>query len=173
MHVLHDISSLGSAPEGFGAASVSGEMTQDTGRRTGSAGGRTRVGGAEAAWVPAEEPQATRRPRLGESSEASGTRGVVRSLHAVERSRLPPKAGAGKRDSFLGIGAAYTASKHGLVGLTSSVPAELAPRGIRVNLVCPGILDTPMHRRLRGVIGDALYDQLIDTCIHLRRARAN
>ena len=46
------------------------------------------------------EPQATRRPRLGESSAASGTRGVVRSLYAVERSRLPSQAGAGKRDSF-------------------------------------------------------------------------
>ena len=46
------------------------------------------------------EPKATRRPWLGKSSEASGTRRVVRSFHAVERSRLPPKAGAGKRDSF-------------------------------------------------------------------------
>jgi hypothetical protein len=46
------------------------------------------------------EPQATRRPRLGKSSGASGTRGVVRSSRAVERSRLPPQAGAGKRDSF-------------------------------------------------------------------------
>ena len=48
-----------------------------------------------------EEPQATRRPRLGKSSNASGTRGVVRLWHAVERSRLPPQAGAGKRDSFV------------------------------------------------------------------------
>jgi len=50
--------------------------------------------------IHAEEPQATRRPRLGKSSEASGTRGVARLLHAVERSRLPPQAGAGKRDSL-------------------------------------------------------------------------
>ena len=48
-----------------------------------------------------KEPQATRRPRLGKSSEASGTRGVVRLWYAVERSRLPPQAGAGKRDSLL------------------------------------------------------------------------
>ena len=51
-----------------------------------------------------EEPKATRRPRLGKSSGASGTRGVVRTLHAVERSRLPPQAGAGKGDSFYGFG---------------------------------------------------------------------
>ena len=47
-----------------------------------------------------EEPQATRRPRLGKSSEASGTRGGVRSWHAVERSRFLPQAKEGKRDSF-------------------------------------------------------------------------
>ena len=69
-----------------------------------------------------EEPKATRRPRLGKSSKAqtekevrfcrrqrsadwmslrvSGTRGAVRSWHAVERSRLPAKPGAGKRDSL-------------------------------------------------------------------------
>ncbi len=38
--------------------------------------------------------------RLGKSSEASGTRGTERPFYAVERSRLSPKAGAGKRDSF-------------------------------------------------------------------------
>ena len=43
---------------------------------------------------------------MGKSSEASGTRRVVRSFHAVERSRLPPKAGAGKRDSLIAPNAA-------------------------------------------------------------------
>jgi len=41
----------------------------------------------------------------------------------------------GSINSFLGFpsGAAYVASKHGLIGLTTSVSAELAPQGIRVN----------------------------------------
>ncbi|MCP6769554.1 SDR family oxidoreductase, partial [Klebsiella pneumoniae] len=57
----------------------------------------------------------------------------------------------GSINSFLGAShfPAYCASKHGLIGLTSSVSAELAPQGIRVNLICPGIVDTPMHRRGR------------------------
>lgn len=78
----------------------------------------------------------------------------------------------GSVNSFLGFptGAAYVTSKHGLIGLTSSVSAELAPQGIRVNLVCPGIIDTPMHRRLRGLIGDEAYDRGVLPSIHLRRA---
>ena len=36
--------------------------------------------------------------------------------------------------------------------------------------MCPGIIDTPMHRRLRGIIGDEVYDKGVLPSVHLRRA---
>ncbi len=52
---------------------------------------------------------------------------------------------AGKTVSTLG-GAHYTASKHGVLGLTRAAARELAPFGITVNAVCPGLIDTEMVR---------------------------
>ncbi|MGB7419138.1 MAG: SDR family NAD(P)-dependent oxidoreductase, partial [Erythrobacter sp.] len=52
----------------------------------------------------------------------------------------------GSVNTFLGCpgAAAYCASKAGQLALTTCASAELAAQGIRVNLVCPGVTDTPM-----------------------------
>lgn len=77
----------------------------------------------------------------------------------------------GSVNSFLGFGggSSYVASKHGQVGLTTSASAELAPQGIRVNIVCPGLVKTPMHERGRATIGDEAYEAMVSKQVHLRR----
>ena len=49
--------------------------------------------------------------------------------------------------------AAYTASKHGVLGLVRSAAAELASTGVTVNAVCPGYVDTPMTQTsIEGIV---------------------
>lgn len=54
---------------------------------------------------------------------------------------------------------AYSCSKAALIGLTRSLAVELAPSGIRVNCVCPGVTDTDMLSSLPGETLDELARQ--------------
>ncbi|MCA0367432.1 MAG: SDR family oxidoreductase, partial [Proteobacteria bacterium] len=51
-------------------------------------------------------------------------------------------------------GSAYSASKHGVVGLTASAALDEAEHQIRINAVCPGVIRTPMAERYAKQLDD-------------------
>jgi NAD(P)-dependent dehydrogenase (short-subunit alcohol dehydrogenase family) len=75
---------------------------------------------------------------------------------------------------------AYTAAKHGVVGLTKNLARDLGPAGIRVNAICPGLIRTPLTEQyfaddafeegLRAVVPQGrvgLADDVADAALYL------
>lgn len=68
---------------------------------------------------------------------------------------------------FAGAGA-YTATKHGLLGLTRVAALEYAPKNIRVNAVCPGFVGTPMLERA-GLLADPAVKKMLEGLHAMKR----
>lgn len=89
---------------------------------------------------------------------AVNLRGVFLGMQAVSRQMAAQGAGAivntssiGAYRASLGYGA-YNASKSAVISLTRTAARELGPKGVRVNAICPGPIDTPMlAEALQGV----------------------
>ena len=69
--------------------------------------------------------------------------------------------------------AAYAASKHALVGLTRSIAAETAGRGVTVNAVCPGFVETELTARSAQRISEKTGKPLADALASLARLNAS
>ncbi|HEV3359346.1 MAG TPA: SDR family NAD(P)-dependent oxidoreductase [Pseudonocardiaceae bacterium] len=115
----------------------------------------------EAAWGPVEvlvaNAGAAHSARLERTSDEDWQRIIDINLTAPFRCvrRAVPAMRAAKWGRIVVVAstaahvgepyiAAYTASKHGVLGLVRSAAAELARDGVTVNAVCPGYVDTPM-----------------------------
>ena len=84
---------------------------------------------------------------LGQPARDDGQRGSVVTIASIEG--LEGTAG----------GSAYSASKGGVVILTKNMAIDYAGRGIRVNAICPGFIETPMTAMIFGPgMEDALAD---------------
>jgi len=87
---------------------------------------------------------------------AINVRGVFLGLKHVLPVMIAQRSGAVVNTASLGsyVGtrqiAPYIASKHAVMGLTKSVAMEVARKGVRVNAVCPGAVDTPMLRDIEA-----------------------
>ena len=106
------------------------------------------------AGIARKEPFLAITPEAWDRVIAVNLRGMFLVAQAAARRMIPRGAGSivlmastnglGGEEDF----AHYNASKGGVVLLTKTMALELGPRGIRVNCVCPGFIDTPLNTDL-------------------------
>jgi 3-oxoacyl-[acyl-carrier protein] reductase len=93
-------------------------------------------------------------------------KGAFQSIKSVAKIMIKQKTGRiVNMASVVGVTgnagqANYTASKAGLIGLTKTAAKELAPRGITVNAVAPGFIDTAMTEGLSDKVKEAMLTQI-------------
>ncbi len=118
--------------------------------------GRIDVFMNNAAWQGPIQPLVDCPVEMFDRVMAINVRGVFLGLKYVLPPMIAARKGAIINTASLGayIGTRnlgpYTASKHAVLGLTRSTALEVARKGVRINAVCPGPVDTPMLREIES-----------------------
>lgn len=100
---------------------------------------------------------------------------VIPCFRTVGGGAIVNVGSTGSLGADAGFGA-YTAMKHGVVGLTKTIAAEFGNQGIRCNVICPGYVMTDMHAGVNARIaqerGISIEDVMLDryTSVAMRRA---
>ena len=92
---------------------------------------------------------------FGQMLREQGEGGAIINISSIAGKMFPPDT------------AAYAASKAGIQALSACMAKELGPAGIRVNSICPGIIDT---YRLDDLGRGEVWDQMVTQLVPLRRA---
>ena len=92
---------------------------------------------------------------FGRHLVAAGNGGSIVNISSIAGKKLGPNT------------AAYSASKAGLQALTACMSQEVAPAGVRVNAICPGIIDTS---RMDDLGRGEIWDEAISTLVPMGRA---
>ena len=105
--------------------------------------------GTEGVFAPLLEQNAARFDQVFEPN----VRGVFNSMRYEAEVMLRQGSGSIVNNASMGglIGfenaSVYIASKHAVVGMTKTASIEWFRRGVRVNALCPGLIETPFHHR--------------------------
>jgi 3-oxoacyl-[acyl-carrier protein] reductase len=92
---------------------------------------------------------------FGRHLVAAGNGGSIVNISSIAGKKLGPNT------------AAYSASKAGLQALTACMSREVAPAGVRVNAICPGVIDTS---RMDDLGRGEIWEETIRTLVPLGRA---
>ena len=149
---------------GGSVETIQADLSQPEGVRQSIAEAARRLGGVDVLWAHAGTPGPGEVENLDVGAfrraiDLNLTSAILSAGEAVAHMR---KRGGGSvifTASVSGLvgsmfSPAYSAAKFAVVGLTKSLALRFAPDGVRVNVVCPGLADTPMKAGFTGRSGD-------------------